>query len=179
MKRVTGKQRDSAVTVELECMTCQARKSVELSQEKFKELSESWKIRQACEVCRESRDWTFAQAADETGEEEDFWEWIATTGEYLEPQGAPPQNERRRERRIDVHVPLHISGADGGEKVTSENISKSGFAFSSLRVYEVGQTIRVTVQMPGALDPMTKTATIVRVAAGADGKTLFGARLES
>jgi hypothetical protein len=181
MKRISRKQLDSAVTVELECMTCQARKSVELSQEKFKELSESWKIRQACDACGKSTDWTFAQAADEIGEEEDFWEWITAIGEYFEAQGAPPQNERRRERRINVHVPLRISEPGGREEeeVTSENISKSGFAFSSLRVYEVGKTIQVTVQTPGAQSPMTKTATIVRAAAGTGGSTLFGARLES
>jgi len=181
MKHGPRKRRESAVTVELECMTCQARKSVELSQEQFKELSESWKIRQACDGCGKSSDWTFAQAADEMGEEEDFWEWITATGEYFEPQGAPPQNERRQERRINVHVPLRISDPAGGEEeeVTSENISRSGFAFSSSRKYEVGKTIRVMVQMPGAQGPMTKSATIVRTAAGADGKTLFGARLES
>jgi len=180
MKRVSRKQEDSAVTVELECMTCQARKPVELSPVRFKELSESWKIGKSCDVCGQSTDWTFAQAADEVGEEEDFWEWIATTGQYFEPQGALPQNERRGERRINVHVPLRLSGAGGEEEeLTSENISKSGFAFSSSRNYEVGETIRVTVQMPGALGPMTKNATIVRTAVGAGGKALFGARLES
>jgi len=180
MSTGSRKQRGDAVTVELECLSCKARKSLELSAERFKELSESWQIREACATCDATTEWSFAQAAVEETEQEDFWDWMAATGEYFEPEGAAPQHERRTERRIDVHVALRISAEDGfEEEVTSENISKSGFCFSSSRAYHVGQSIRVTVRMPGTLEPITKTATIVRAGTGADGKSAYGVRLES
>jgi hypothetical protein len=180
MSHGSRKQSGAAVTVEIECLTCHAQKSVELSPEKFKELSQSWKVRESCDNCNEVTEWSFAQAAVDKTEQEDFWDWMAATGEFFQPEGEAQQDERRKERRIDVHVLLHISASDGvEEEVTSENISKSGFCFSSARVYELGKTVRVTLQIPGALDPITKMATIVRAGTGADDKYVYGVRLES
>lgn len=172
-KQLTG------VGVELECVSCHAQRSVELSPRQFKLLSESWKIERECDACRETTEWTFAQAKVGAEEQVDFWDWLATTGEYFEPAGAAPQHERRKERRVDLSVPLRISSREGEEEdVVSENISSSGFCFASSRTYGVGQTVQVTIRPAGEAVPLTQTATIVRASAAADGKILYGARVD-
>lgn len=166
--------------VEIECVTCHAQKSVELSPAKFQELSQSWKTREPCKNCGEVTEWSFAQAAVDETEQEGFWDWMAATGEFLEPAAAAAQDERRKEPRVDVRVQLRIASEGGTEEeVTSDNISKSGFCFSSSRGYQVGATIRVTLPVPGAHDPITKRGTIVRSVTGADGRQAYGVRLES
>jgi hypothetical protein len=177
MKRASQNKGEGGITVELECLQCHARISAELSGEEFKKLSSAWKLAQECESCGKSTDWSFAEAAVEAEEQVDFWDWLATTGEAFLPSEAARQDDRRKEPRIDLQVPLRIAGAGGEEEVASENISKSGFCFSSLRSYPIGETIRVTLQPPGASTPQTKTATIVRSSPVQGGKTLYGARL--
>jgi hypothetical protein len=177
MKRFWQKRSEAAVTVELECLHCHAHISAELSGQEFKELSATWKLRRKCEGCREDTDWSFAEAAVEAEEQVDFWDWLAATGESFLPPEAARQDERRKELRVELQVPLRIAGAGGEEEVTSENISKSGFSFCSQRNYPVGGTLRVTLQPPGASAPQTKTATIVRASPVQGGKTVYGARL--
>ncbi len=179
MKRKAAAKEAKTVTVELECLNCRTHESVDLSPEKFQALSSSWKIDQECDTCGKSTEWSFAEAAVEAEEQVDLWDWLATTGEYLEGPGAGPQDERRKERRVEIRVPLRVAGAGGDEEdVTSENISKSGVCFSSAKTYAPGETIRITLQPAGAVTPLKKAATIVRVGAPEDGKVLYGARLE-
>lgn len=177
MKRASQKKSEAAITVELECLQCRTRNSVELSGEEFKELSAAWKLTGKCDSCGENTDWSFVEAAVEAEEQVDFWDWLATTGESFLPPDAARQDDRRKELRVDLQVTLRIAGAGGEEEVTSENISKGGFSFSSLRNYPVGETLRATLQPPGASTPQTKTATIVRASPAQGGKTLYGARL--
>lgn len=177
MKRASEKKSEAAATVELECLRCHARLSAELSGEEFKKLSAAWKLTRKCDSCGESTDWSFAETAVEAEEQVDLWDWLATTGESFLPSDAARQDERRKELRVDLQVPLHIAGAGGEEDLTSENISKGGFSFSSLRSYSVGESLRVTLQPPGAPTPQTKSATIVRASPVQVGKTLYGARL--
>ena len=180
MSQGSRKQRGAAVTVELQCLSCGSQKSVELSPQRFKELSQSWKIIETCDQCDLATEWSFAQAAVGETEQEDFWDWMSATGEFFEPEGAAQQDERRKERRVNVRVPLRVASSGGDEEeVTSENISKSGFCFSSPRTYGVGTSIRVILQPPGAVNPVSKTGTIVRAGSGADGRFVYGVRLES
>ena len=119
------------------------------------------------------------EAPVEAEEQVDFWDWVATTGEFFERRDAAKQDERRKEPRIDVHVPLCIAAADGEEEmVASQNISKTGLCFLSLKTYQSGEALEVTLQPPGALAPQTKTATIVRSTPAGSGMTLYGARIE-
>jgi hypothetical protein len=167
------------VSVDLECLSCHQRGRVDLTAEMFKELSASWKMLQNCGVCGEVTEWSFAEAPVEAEEQVDFWDWVATTGEFFERGDAAKQDERRKEPRIDVQVPLRIAAADGEEEmVTSQNISKTGLCFLSLKAYKSGEMLEVTLQPPGALAPQTKTATIVRSTPAGSGMTLYGARIE-
>lgn len=171
---------DTSVIAELECLQCRTRASVQLSGEKFKELSAAWKLTQECEVCGKSTEWSFAEASVEAAEQADFWDWLATTGEAFLPSLATVPHERRKEPRLYLRVLLRISSVRGeGEEVTSEDISKSGFCFSSSKAYPIGETIHVTLQTAGSLAPQTKTGTIVRSSTAQEGKTLYGVRLET
>lgn len=176
-ERLSQKKSEAAITVDLECLRCHTRISAELCGEEFKELSAAWKLTRKCDSCGQDTDWSFGEAAVEAEEQVDLWDWLATTGEVFLPREAARQDERRLELRVDLQVPLRIAGTDSEEEVTSENISKSGFAFWSGRSYPVGGTLRVTLQPPGAPAPYTKTATIVRASPMPGGKTLYGARL--
>jgi PilZ domain-containing protein len=163
--------------VEVECLACRARRRVALSSEEFRVLSALWRIERPCESCDETTEWSFAEAAVDSGEQLDFWEWLATTGEYFTPEGAAPPDERRSERRVEVHVPLLVSSGEVEEEVVSENISKNGVAFWSARTYGLGETVRFTLEPPGGAGPQTKSAVIVRANPPLDGKVLYGARL--
>jgi len=178
MSSEARKPASPGVTVKIECMTCHTQREVELSSEQFQELSQSWKIQETCERCGSLADWTFAQAAIEETEQQDFWDWMAVTAEYFQPETAPQQDERRKEPRHEVRVPLRVSSESGEDEVTSNNISRSGFCFSSTRTYQVGQSICVTLALPGARDPVVRTGTIVRAGIGADGQPAYGVRLE-
>lgn len=162
MGDTSQKKSEAAITVDLECLRCHKRISAELGQEDFKALSAAWKLTRTCDSCGLATDWSFAEAAVETEEQVDFWDWLATTGEAFLPGETARQDERRAEPRIELQVLLRIAGAGGEEEVISQNISKSGFAFSSQRSYPLGETVQVTVQPPGTPSPQTKTATIVR-----------------
>lgn len=107
----------------------------------------------------------------------DFWDWLATTGEAFSAPAIAPPDERRKEFRVDLTVPLRIATAGGEEEqVTSENISRTGLSFASSRAYAPGETIRIALQPPGAA-PQVKTGTIVRSSVTGEGRTLYGVRL--
>lgn len=169
---------ETPITVKLESLECHTRASVELSAERFRDLSAAWKVNEKCPNCGRTTDWSFAEAAVEAEEQVDFWDWLATTGEYFETPGETRQDERRKERRIEVHVPLRIRAInEEEEEVMSENISRSGLAFPSTKSYGIGSAISVTLRPPGAPAPHTKDAMIVRLGSLPDGRTLYGARL--
>lgn len=173
----SGKRKDETVEVDLECLTCRAHARATISPPDFAVLSASWRIERPCATCDGTTEWTFAEAAVEGEEQADFWDWLAATGELFAPAEAPPHDERRKDRRVDLHVPLLVSSGEFEEEVPSENISKSGVAFWSTRSYQLGETIRMTLKFPGSAAPQTKTAVIVRAGSRAEGRILYGARL--
>ena len=178
MKHTSGKKGDMTIRVELECRQCHTQTSKELSSEEFKELSAAWNLKQECETCGKLTDWSFAEARVGGEEQADFWDWLATTGSSFMSSQTAPQDERRKEPRVDLRVPLRIATAAGDEEeVKSENISKSGLCFYSSKAYSIGETIDVTLLAPGALATQVKTATIVRSSPVQEGKILYGARL--
>jgi PilZ domain-containing protein len=156
---------------------CHARQRAELSPEDFRVLSAAWRIERLCAACDRTTEWTFAEAAVEAEEQLDFWDWLATTGELFAPAEARPHNDQRKDRRVDLHIPLLVSSGEVEEEVSSENISESGVAFWSARTYRLGETIRMTLEPPGSAAPQTKTAVIVRASPPSDARILYGARL--
>lgn len=162
------------------CQHCRTRHSLELSAKEFKALSASWKLTEKCPTCLELTEWAFAEPEVPAQEQIDFWDWLATTGEYFEPSPSTPLDERRQELRVEVSTPLEIVGAAGeAEEVVSKNISRNGLCFSSRRKYQPGERVQVMLQPREAGDPVTKRGLIVRAATDPDGATLYGVRLES
>ncbi len=170
---------EPAISVELSCLECHARAEGQLSADEFRELSQTWKLSRKCQTCRKTTSWGFAEPEVEDEEQMDFWDWLANTGVYFEQGQAGVQDERRKEPRLGLRVPLRIAPASGDEEaLVSENLSKSGLCYASARNYSVGETIRITLQPEGSLSPQTRNGTIVRLTKAEDGRNLYGVRLE-
>ena len=64
-----------------------------------------------------------------------------------------PTLERRRERRVPVHLPMLVRGTDRmgakfEERTSSENLCRGGAAFATRYLLELGG--RVEIRIPGA-----------------------------
>jgi hypothetical protein len=77
--------------------------------------------------------------------------------------------ERRRERRVPVHLPVLVRGEDSTgeqfeERTTSENLCRGGVAFPVRHTLELGASVEISIQvmLPGG-DPEPEFATHGRV----------------
>ena len=69
----------------------------------------------------------------------------------LQPEQA--QRERRRERRVQVRLPVEIRGTDRDgrpfdETTTSENLCRGGVAFTLSRELELGAVLDINIPLP-------------------------------
>jgi len=63
---------------------------------------------------------------------------------------ARPALERRKERRIAVHLPIHVRGADHDglpfeEATETENVCRGGAAFAVQRELDLGADLEITI----------------------------------
>jgi c-di-GMP-binding flagellar brake protein YcgR len=63
--------------------------------------------------------------------------------------------ERRREKRVQVHLPVEIRGTDRSgkqfdERTTSENLCRGGVAFTLSRELELGALLEINIPLPRA-----------------------------
>jgi len=63
--------------------------------------------------------------------------------------------ERRRERRIDIRLPIHVrgkdaDGADFEERTSSENICRGGVAFVTRRKLGHGTSLEIRIPLPAS-----------------------------
>jgi PilZ domain len=61
--------------------------------------------------------------------------------------------ERRREKRVQVHLPVEIRGTDRSgsrfdETTTSENLCRGGVAFTLSRELELGAMLDISIPLP-------------------------------
>jgi hypothetical protein len=61
--------------------------------------------------------------------------------------------ERRREKRVQVHLPVEIRGTDRNgarfdETTTSENLCRGGVAFTLSRELELGAMLDINIPLP-------------------------------
>jgi hypothetical protein len=77
--------------------------------------------------------------------------------------------ERRRERRIPVHLPVLVRGTDSAgdhfeERTASENVCRGGVAFPTRHALELGARVEISipVKVPGE-DPAPEFSTQGRV----------------
>ncbi len=68
--------------------------------------------------------------------------------------GAPkPMLERRRERRVTVHLPLKIRGTDRDgvsfeDATRTENVCRGGVAFATQRRVAMGTNLEISIPVP-------------------------------
>lgn len=69
------------------------------------------------------------------------------------PAGAIEASGRRREKRVEVHLPVEIrgtdrSGAPFNEVTTSENLCRGGVAFTLSRELDLGSMLEISIPLP-------------------------------
>ncbi len=79
--------------------------------------------------------------------------------------------ERRMERRINVHLPMHVRGTshDGVrfEEITeSENVCRTGAAFCTMRQLDVGADLEITIPLPKSDSDFATRGRVVHVEPG-------------
>jgi len=67
--------------------------------------------------------------------------------------GEPVQDGRRRERRVQVRLPVAVRGVDRSgvrfdEHTTSENLCRGGLAFVLSREIDVGVDLEISIPLP-------------------------------
>ena len=67
--------------------------------------------------------------------------------------GAVPTAERRRERRIDIRLPIQVRGTDAEgaefeERTSSENLCRGGVAFVTRRKIGHGASLEIRIPLP-------------------------------
>ncbi len=87
--------------------------------------------------------------------------------------GFAPTPERRRERRIDIRLPVQVrgkddEGADFEERTSSENLCRGGVAFITRRRIGPGTSLEIRIPLPAptgaAEDEFSTVGRVVHVA---------------
>ncbi len=93
-----------------------------------------------------------------------------------------PALERRRERRVPVHLPMLVRGTDRSgawfeEQTSSENVCRGGAAFATRYTVDLGMRIEISIpSSPSKGEPDTEFSThgrIVHIAPGKDNRELI------
>jgi c-di-GMP-binding flagellar brake protein YcgR len=72
-----------------------------------------------------------------------------------EMSAQPGSVERRREKRVQVRLPVEIRGTDRSgkqfdERTTSENLCRGGVAFTLSRELDLGANLEINIPLPRA-----------------------------
>ncbi len=125
----------------LECRKCGQVKLVPVSLVEVEVLETSGILSKHCESCDATSQWAHTK-------KQITMPGPPGAGKKPQPNTESPSatgDNRRRFRRVSLHLPARICDYDGGVEITrSENISKGGFCFSSEKRYQPGQGIMVT-----------------------------------
>jgi hypothetical protein len=70
-----------------------------------------------------------------------------------ETSAQPGSAERRREKRVQVRLPVEIRGTDRSgkafdERTTSENLCRGGVAFALSRELDLGANLEINIPLP-------------------------------
>jgi hypothetical protein len=98
--------------------------------------------------------------------------------------GLAPIAERRRERRIDIRLPVQVRGKDDQgsefeERTQSQNLCRGGVAFAVRRKIGAGTSLEIRIPLPGpagaAEDEFSTVGRVVHVEnAAAESGLLIG-----
>jgi PilZ domain len=140
----------------LECRRCHAVVLMRLSLVEVEVLGTSGLISKACEACKQTTTWGYAekQVAMEGPPEE---------AAMVAEAGRAARGEQRRHRRVSLQLPVLVRDYYGGVVVTkSENVSKGGFCFISEKEHQVGEGVLVACPYSAAEHGIEVRAKIVR-----------------
>lgn len=92
----------------------------------------------------------------------------------------PSEDEKRREKRLGVKLPLAVRLPDGNEEAsTTENISKSGLCFACSLEMHVGERVYVRVGLDSPDERSDLPARVMwRRPVKERGRALYGVKLE-
>jgi hypothetical protein len=142
----------------LACRECQGMKLAPLSVVEVEVLETAGLFTRPCEDCGKPTPWGYA---------EKHLTIAAPPGEdamIAEGRRAATVREQRLRRRVALQLSVLIRDYYGGAEIAqTENVSKSGFCFSSEKTYQVGQGVMVICPYdPAANNPIEISAHIVR-----------------
>ncbi len=153
----TKSQLDAAKAV-LECRGCHTVELKHLSLIEVEVLGTVGLISKPCPKCENERSWGHLEKklAMEIPPEE--------AKAILETRPAPASTERRHEHRIAMQVPVLIRNFNGEAEITlTENSSKGGFCFTSLKDYQLGEgVLAVCPYTAGGSNPELKSRVVRR-----------------
>ncbi len=153
-----GQETESAAL--LECRRCHTVALLRVSLVEFEVLGAAGLLTKACESCKESTPWGYAEkevAMSAPPEEAAMIAESGTGGTAL--KGA----DLRRHRRVALQLPVLIRDYSGNFELTkSENVSKGGFCFVSEKEFHIGEGVMVACPYSGTDQSLEVSAKIAR-----------------
>jgi hypothetical protein len=163
------------IHVLLECQECFSREMAALTVQQYRRLAAQSSLPRPCPKCAATRDWRFGFI--EAGVEEVLPTVSAPSASRVMPQGG---DEKRREKRLVVKLPLGVGLPDGCEETSiTENMSKSGLCFACSLEMRVGERVYVRVGLDSSEEQRDIPGRVMwRRPAKEKGRAYYGVKLE-
>lgn len=169
-------EKAAVCSVVLECRRCRAVALTKVSIVEYDVLEAAGAMPRDCKSCGQTTNWGYAQNPVR----------MPAPGEVANPEiqsaiePPAPSKERRISPRVSLRLPIRVRSWQGIEEFTkSENVSKSGIAFATDKLFEVGETLQVTCPYNPAGQNIELRARVIRRSEMASGgRYLYGVRYE-
>jgi len=146
---------DAVERVVLECLRCKSRAVTYLDELEAEVFEANQSISRQCKRCKDTTLWS-RSAGTETAEQLD--------SPVARPSPAARVQNERKNPRVNLNVKAAVRSSQFGEEVmATENVSRGGFAFKSLRAYTVGMMLQVSVPYSSGGANIFTPARIARV----------------
>lgn len=159
----------------LECRQCHAVVLVHLTLVEVEVLEKAGIFSRLCEKCERQTPWGYAekQVAMMAPPEE------AAMIAEVQAQAAGAA-DRRHHRRVSLQLPVLVRDFYGGAEITkSENVSRTGFCFSSEKTYQLGEAVIVICPYDAAGQNIEARARMVRkLTIPASRRCIYGVRYD-
>lgn len=167
---------EKGCSVLLECRRCHQVHLSPLSLVEVDVLQASGLLTRECADCGKSTPWGHVEK--QLGMPAPGPEMDRVFREILQLDQA--ESSRRAAPRSLMRLPLRVRSWYGNEELTrSENVSRLGLAFTSEKVYEVGEALMLTCPYdPSSQNPETRGRVARRFEAGGPTRHLYGVRYE-
>jgi hypothetical protein len=165
------------IHVLLECQKCFSREMAALTGEQYRRLVAQSSLSSPCAKCATTTDWRIAFI--EVGLNEVSPVFPAPPGSRL-TSPSEDEDERRRDRRLGVKLPIGVRLPDGSEEAsTTENISKTGLCFACSLDMHVGERVYVRVGLDSPEEQRDLPVRVMwRRPIKERGRALYGVKLE-